>query len=528
MLYKRLTSWAARYNYFSPAQYGFRPNSGTLEAAFSLQTIVRSWHLRYGQPVHCVFIDIKKAFPSVDRVELINLLHRLGLPGPMVKALASTFAFNTCSLKIEGFLSDHFPVNLGVREGDIDSPPMFNLVYGEILRMCGLDCLNGDVFSEGLRRVVGIAYADDLATLGLRPALPQDQLFRIAFSMLPFNLKINAGKTVKVIFVPARRSIPLGEVFDWEPLYIESEWIVEEPAFKYLGIHLDLTIDTHDHVNVCTTRARQAASQIGRLCRQLEITHFSRLRTFFFSFVVSQFHGHQIVFFPEECYEQVLTVFFRPCFSLPIGFPKAILYYFAGSLEFYAQQIVARVCFFQKHARTRGFMNSIFLEDRQLFLLRQVCWNSDFEYLFELFLPNQSFSELDLFDPLDGLREMLERESSERRDLRLSLMPSGILFRDLLPYQSMPAFLRELSRRSFEGTRLVLIFFANMFRFCFFTRRTDNCPLCLLPLNAAHHFDCQALQGFSPMDFTNWRNFAVRNEWRDFLDLFFVVSLIWV
>ncbi len=75
LLYKRLTSWAARYNYFSPAQFGFRPNSGTLEAVFSLQTIVRSWHMTVGQPVYCIFVDIKKAFPSVDRVELINLLH---------------------------------------------------------------------------------------------------------------------------------------------------------------------------------------------------------------------------------------------------------------------------------------------------------------------------------------------------------------------------------------------------------------------------------------------------------------------
>jgi hypothetical protein len=69
-----------------------------------------------------VFVDIKKAFPSVDRSMLIDLLHRLGLAGPMVKAIASTFQFNTCRLKIDGHLSERFPVNMGVREGDIESP----------------------------------------------------------------------------------------------------------------------------------------------------------------------------------------------------------------------------------------------------------------------------------------------------------------------------------------------------------------------------------------------------------------------
>lgn len=58
LIYKRLTSWAAGYNYFSPAQFGFRQNSGALEAVFSLQTLARSWMARSGQPVFCVFVDI--------------------------------------------------------------------------------------------------------------------------------------------------------------------------------------------------------------------------------------------------------------------------------------------------------------------------------------------------------------------------------------------------------------------------------------------------------------------------------------
>jgi hypothetical protein len=113
---------------------------------FSLQTIVHSWLILHGKPVFCVFVDIKKAFPSVDNTLLINLLHKLGLPGPMVKAIASTFQQNTCHLKIEGYLSERFPVNMGVREGDIELPPLFNQVYGEILRTCELDCFPDDVF----------------------------------------------------------------------------------------------------------------------------------------------------------------------------------------------------------------------------------------------------------------------------------------------------------------------------------------------------------------------------------------------
>jgi hypothetical protein len=219
-------------------------------------------------------------------------------------------------------------------------------------------------------------------------------------------------------------------------------------------------------------------------------------------------------------------IFFRAAFSLPIGFPRAIFYFFVGSLEFPAQQIQARLRFFQKHARTTGFMRAALLEDRRLFLLRQPSWNRDFQDLFEGFLPGRVYGELDLFDPQEDIRTILEQESSVQRDLRLSLMPSGVLFRDLLPFQAMPSFLRELSRRSFEEVRLVLIYFANMFRFCFFSSVCERCSLCAQAFVASHLFECPEIQREVPF-VLDWRLVAARRDWGDFLDMFFLMCLFW-
>jgi hypothetical protein len=106
-------------------------------------------------------------------------------------------------------------------------------------------------------------------------------------------------------------------------------------------------------------------------------------------------------------------------------------------------------------------------------------------------------------------------------------MPSGVLFQRLVPFKSMSLFLRELSRRSFEETRLVLLFFANMFRFCFFNRVMNNCPLCLVRLDASHHFDCPQIRAHSPIEISDWRRYAQRGEWQEFFDLLFFVSLLW-
>jgi hypothetical protein len=152
----------------------------------------------------------------------------------------------------------------------------------------------------------------------------------------------------------------------------------------------------------------------------------------------------------------------------------------------------------------------------------------DFQLLFEWFLPNRSFSELDLFDPDEDIYSLLATKSSNRRELRLSLMPSGVLFQRLVPFQALPSFLLELSRRSFEESRLILVFFANMFRFCFFTRSVEYCPLCLSRLDASHHFDCHRIRDLCPaVDLRDWQQVARRNEWSEFFDLFFLVSLIW-
>jgi hypothetical protein len=109
-----------------------------------------------------------------------------------------------------------------------------------------------------------------------------------------------------------------------------------------------------------------------------------------------------------------------------------------------------------------------------------------------------------LFDPQDDIHGILKQESSDRRELRLTLMPSGVLFQRLVPYQAMPGLLRELARRSaFEEVRLVLIFFANMFRFCFFTCVIELRPLCFVRLDASHHFDCPRIRDLCPVELSD-------------------------
>jgi hypothetical protein len=121
-------------------------------------------------------------------------------------------------------------------------------------------------------------------------------------------------------------------------------------------------------------------------------------------------------------------LFFCTCFSLPVGYLKAILHYVSHPLEFSAQQMLARLKFFHKHVWNVGHMLDSFYHNRILFLLGRECWALDFAELYEAFFHGSRFSEFDIFAPVDEFTLRLKAESEEHRNLRLTLMPSGILF----------------------------------------------------------------------------------------------------
>ncbi len=100
-----------------------------MHAVFHLQKIIRSRLVSNMNPVLGVFLHIKKAFPSVDTEKLIDLLHDLGHPALMAREIASTFAFNVCRLHFGFFVFNKLPINMGVQEGDIESPPLFKSLW---------------------------------------------------------------------------------------------------------------------------------------------------------------------------------------------------------------------------------------------------------------------------------------------------------------------------------------------------------------------------------------------------------------
>jgi len=76
--------------------------------------------------VHQLFIDFKKAYDSVRREVLYNILIEFGIPKNLVRLIKMCLS-ETCSRgRVGKNLSEMFPIRNGLKQGDALSPLLFN------------------------------------------------------------------------------------------------------------------------------------------------------------------------------------------------------------------------------------------------------------------------------------------------------------------------------------------------------------------------------------------------------------------
>ena len=83
ILNQRLLLWSNSNDVITDAQFGFQPKRGTAEAIFSLSSII-DMTLRKKKKLYCCFIDFKKAFDSIERINLWKKLSAVGIRGELL------------------------------------------------------------------------------------------------------------------------------------------------------------------------------------------------------------------------------------------------------------------------------------------------------------------------------------------------------------------------------------------------------------------------------------------------------------
>ena len=75
--------------------------------------------------MHQLFIDVKKAYDSVRREVLYNILIEFGIPKKMVTLIKMCLTETYSGVWVGKNLSDMFPIRNGLKQGDALSPLFF-------------------------------------------------------------------------------------------------------------------------------------------------------------------------------------------------------------------------------------------------------------------------------------------------------------------------------------------------------------------------------------------------------------------
>ncbi|KAJ8886990.1 hypothetical protein PR048_013204 [Dryococelus australis] len=218
---------AADFRPISIASDGLAENIALLAEVLNVST-------SKGKLLYVAVIDVRKAFDTVSRAPLMEVLRTGGVLYYILHHILQLYLVGNTTIQLPGKICRGVPVKQGVRQEDTLSPMLFNIFLDEALRDQEASIRFG-VWSEVVSR---LAFTDDVVVLAGSRAGLQVNLNRLSRALEHFGLGLSAAKLfslvmavvlrerhVKVLVEPMFR---IGTAF-LTPLSVNS-------TFRYLGI----------------------------------------------------------------------------------------------------------------------------------------------------------------------------------------------------------------------------------------------------------------------------------------------------
>ncbi|KAK3561567.1 hypothetical protein QTP86_010220 [Hemibagrus guttatus] len=194
-------------------QCGFMPRKSTTDAIFALRILMEKY--RDGQKeLHCVFVNLEKAYDRVPREELWYCMRKSGVAEKYVRVVQDMYERSRTVVRCAVGQTEEFKVEVGLHQGSALSPFLFAMV---------MDQLSEEVRQESPWTMM---FADDIVICSESREQVEENLERWRFALERRGMKVSRRKT-EYMCVNEREGS--GTV------RLQCEEVKKVQEFKYLG-----------------------------------------------------------------------------------------------------------------------------------------------------------------------------------------------------------------------------------------------------------------------------------------------------
>lgn len=234
----QLTIYLVNNNILSEFQSGFRKHHSCVTATTK---VLNDIHTSLDNKSTCaaLFVDLSKAFDTVDHSILLNKLCLIGITDTPLLWFTNYFSHRSQTVKSENLTSQPLTITKGVPQGSSLGPTLFSIYINNLV----------DPISNASIHL----YADDTIIYTSAPNLPsamsslQINFHAIQQALSENKLLLNSAKTKYMIF--SNKKPTPSHTAGLALTTIDNIPVEQVSQYKYLGIWIDEFLNFSTHIN---------------------------------------------------------------------------------------------------------------------------------------------------------------------------------------------------------------------------------------------------------------------------------------
>ena len=243
--------YLTKHSILNNPQYGFRKKHSTFMAILELTNKIFD-SFEKNEFTIGIFIDLKRAFDTVNHSILLDKLNFYGIRGTPFNWMHSYLLYRSQYVQIDSWKSPLLPIKCGVPQGSVLGPLLFLIYINDIF-----SCSNYLSF---------ILFADDTniffqhKNISELTKIVNHELSFVATWFKANKLTLHPDKTKFILFHPARKKINLDDL----SINIDKNSINRVEHTKFLGVIIHQNLSWQAHIKAISSKIAKSTGIITK------------------------------------------------------------------------------------------------------------------------------------------------------------------------------------------------------------------------------------------------------------------------